>query len=74
MSVEPPPASPLANAVGRWFEELDDRGVFITDDRIIVRRWNRWLVARTGPTPAVMFGQPLLELFPVFLERGIDGY
>jgi len=37
MSVENPPTSPLANAVGRWFEDLDDRGVFITDDRLIVR-------------------------------------
>src|SRR6185503_2077468 len=74
MSVENPPTSPLANAVGRWFEDLDDRGVFITDDRLIVRRWNHWLAARTGRSAAEMVWQPLLELFPVFVERGIDGY
>jgi signal transduction histidine kinase/ActR/RegA family two-component response regulator len=74
MSVETPPASPLANAVGRWFEELDDRGVFITDDRLIVRRWNHWLAAQTGRASADMVGRPLLEVFPLFVDRGIDGY
>ena len=34
----------LAAAASKWFEQLDDRGVFITDDCLIVRRWNRWLV------------------------------
>ena len=42
----------LGIAAARWFEELDDRGVFITDERLVVRRWNHWLAAQTGRTCA----------------------
>jgi len=64
----------LGVAAARWFEELDDRGVFITDDRLIVRRWNHWLAAQTGRTPEEVVGQPLLALYPALAERGVDGY
>ena len=48
----------LGIAAARWFEELDDRGVFITDERLIVRRWNHWLEAQTGRSARDVVGQP----------------
>ncbi|MCU1385059.1 MAG: domain S-box [Acidobacteria bacterium] len=62
----------LAAAAAKWFEELDDRGVFITDDRFIVRRWNHWLAAQTGKPPADVVGRPLFDLFPDLVGRGLD--
>jgi signal transduction histidine kinase/ActR/RegA family two-component response regulator len=62
----------LDGAAAKWFEELDDRGVFITDDRLIVRRWNRWLEAQTGKHASNVVGQPLFELFPDLVERGLN--
>jgi signal transduction histidine kinase len=68
----------LSDALGisaaRWFEELDDRGVFITDERLVVRRWNHWLAAQTGRTAADTIGQSLFEIYPTLTERGVDGY
>ena len=63
---------PLGSAAAKWFEELDDRGVFITDDRFIVRRWNHWLAAQTGRRPEDVVGRPLFELFPDLVARGLD--
>jgi signal transduction histidine kinase len=74
MSVDSQKAKALDVAAARWFEELDDRGVFITDDRLVVRRWNHWLAAQTGRNAADVVGQPLLRLYPAFVDRGIDGY
>ena len=65
-------ADALGNAAAKWFEELDDRGVFITDDRLIVRRWNHWLAAQTGRRAEDVVGRPLLELFPDLVARGLD--
>jgi hypothetical protein len=61
-------------AAARWFEELADRGIFITDERLIVRRWNHWLAAQTGRSAPEIVGQSLLALYPAFVERGIDHY
>ena len=38
----------LAIASRLWFEDLADRGVFVTDDALVIRAWNPWLVAHTG--------------------------
>ena len=62
----------LAGAAAKWFAELDDRGVFITDDRFIVRRWNHWLAAQTGRPAADIVGRSLFELFPDLNVRGLD--
>ena len=62
----------LGSAAARWFEELDDRGVFVTDDRCIVRRWNHWLAAQTGKAAEGIVGRPLFELFPDLVTRGLD--
>jgi signal transduction histidine kinase/ActR/RegA family two-component response regulator len=61
-------------AAARWFEELDDRGVFITDDRLIVRRWNHWLAAQTGRSADDLVGKPLMSSYPTLADRGIDRY
>ena len=59
----------LAGAAAKWFEELDDRGVFITDDRLIVQRLNHCLAAQTGRLAADIVGPPLIELFPDLVTR-----
>jgi signal transduction histidine kinase/CheY-like chemotaxis protein len=64
----------LGIAAARWFEELDDRGVFITNEHLVVRRWNHWLAAQTGRTAADTVGQSLFEIYPALVERGVDGY
>ncbi len=64
----------LSSAAAKWFEELDDRGVFITDDRLIVQRWNHWLAAQTGRRASEMVGRPLFELFPNLVERGLNAW
>jgi signal transduction histidine kinase/CheY-like chemotaxis protein len=71
MSVKGQNLDALSSAAAKWFEELDDRGVFITDDRLIVRRWNHWLAGQTGRRAADMVGRPLFELFPDLVERGL---
>src|SRR5213075_117618 len=48
------------------------RGVFITDDRLIVRRWNHWLAAQTGMRPEDIVGRRLFDLFPELVSRGLD--
>jgi signal transduction histidine kinase/ActR/RegA family two-component response regulator len=74
MNAENESVTALGVAVARWFEELDDRGVLITDDRLIVRRWNHWLASQTGRSAADAIGQPLLSLYPALADRGIDTY
>jgi signal transduction histidine kinase/CheY-like chemotaxis protein len=61
----------LGVLASKWFETLDDRGVFITDDQLIVRRWNQWLASRTGKSAADAIGQPLFDLFPDLVDRGL---
>ena len=62
----------LRGAAAKWFEELDDRGVFITDDQLVIRRWNHWLAAQTGKSPEEVVGRSLFELFPDLAARGLD--
>src|SRR4051812_39793752 len=72
MSVAARKSDALGSAAAKWFEELDDRGVFITDERLVVRRWNHWLAAQTGRRAADVVGRPLLELFPDLVTHGLD--
>ncbi len=58
----------------RWFEELSDRGIFTTDDALVVRTWNPWLEAQTGVPAPVAVGVSLLELYPTIKDRGLDRY
>jgi len=67
-------SDPLGVAAARWFEELDDRGIFVTDERLIVRRWNHWLAAKTGRSSQEIVGHSLLAIYPALVERGVDAY
>jgi signal transduction histidine kinase/ActR/RegA family two-component response regulator len=72
MSVQRRNPEALASAVARWFEELDDRGVFITDDQLVIQRWNHWLAAQTGRCAADVVGKSLFEVYPALRDRGVD--
>ena len=30
-------------AAQRWFDDLADRGIIVTDTALVVRAWNSWL-------------------------------
>jgi signal transduction histidine kinase/ActR/RegA family two-component response regulator len=64
----------LPSAFLRWFEELSDRGIFATDDDLIIRTWNPWLVAQTGIPVNAAVGHPLFEICPSLETRGLDKY
>ena len=51
----------LDAAVARWFQHVTDRGVFITDERFVVRRWNQWLAAQTGRSDTDVVGHQLQQ-------------
>ena len=62
----------VESAMLQWAQNHGDRGVFTTDTSLRVRSWNSWLAAATGLPAANAIGQPLLELFPSLVERGLD--
>jgi len=64
----------IACAMLRWFEELSDRGIFTTDDALVVNTWNPWLEAQTGVPASVAVGASLTELYPTIKDRGLDRY
>jgi len=64
----------LASAMLRWFEELSDRGIFTTDETLVVRTWNPWLEAQTGLPASVAVGTSLVALYPSVKDRGLDRY
>jgi hypothetical protein len=45
----------------------------MTDEHLIVRRWNHWLAVRTGRRASDIIGQPLFDLFPDLVDRGLAG-
>jgi PAS domain S-box-containing protein len=59
-------------AMLEWAQNHGDRGLYTTDTELQVKSWNSWLTAATGVTPADAIGQPLLELIPSLVERGLD--
>ena len=61
----------LQAAMLDWIEHQNDRGVFVTDATLRIKTWNRWLTEATGITPDEAVEQPLLEVFPSFVARGL---
>ncbi len=57
---------------GCWFEDLADRGIVVTDEALVIRAWNPWLVAHTGIAAAEAVGQSLLAVCPTIAARGLD--
>lgn len=64
----------FASALGHWFEELPDRGIFATDTVLVIRTWNPWLEAQTGISSAQAIGRPLCTLYPSLATRGLEQY
>jgi signal transduction histidine kinase/ActR/RegA family two-component response regulator len=65
---------PLDAALVQWLQEVADRGLFITDTALVMRRWNQWLAAQTGRPEADAIGRHLFDLYPTLPERGYDQY
>jgi PAS domain S-box-containing protein len=66
--------SSLDAALTRWFDELSTQGILVTDEQLVVRRWNRWLERHTGIAAEAAIGQPLFTLYPDLVTRGLDQY
>ena len=71
---KPAALGPLDAALTRWFDELSTQGILVTDERLVVRRWNRWLERHTGITAETAIGTPLFTLYPDLVTRGLDQY
>ena len=61
-----------AAAMLRWFEDNAAQGLFTTDRDLLIRTWNRWMAAATGAPAEAVIGQPLFEVIPSLVERGLD--
>jgi signal transduction histidine kinase/CheY-like chemotaxis protein len=67
------PARTLLDLAARcWFDDLADRGIVVTDNDLIVRAWNSWLVEQTGILADNAVGHPLFVVCPTILARGLD--
>src|SRR5262245_52367932 len=64
----------LNEAALRWFNDLAEQGILITDDQLTIREWNHWLESRSGRSAADIIGRSLLDEFPELVARGLDRY
>ena len=62
----------LEIAAQRWFDDLADRGIIVTDTALVIRAWNSWLVTHTGMSSEEAVGRPLVVLFPTIAARRLD--
>ena len=46
-------------------------GIFTTDDRLVVRTWDTWMVSATGVEPAQALNRPIADVMPEIGERGL---
>ena len=46
-------------------------GIFTTDDRLVVRSWDRWLADATGIAPGDALNRPLVDVIPDLAARGL---
>jgi len=69
---EPRPDVFLATAARLWFEDMADRGIVVTDDALVIRAWNAWLVVHTGIAAVAAIGRPLFAVCPDIPARGLD--
>ena len=65
-------ASRLPAALVRWFSELTHEGMFATDRELRVIVWNRWMEVHTERPAKSVIGQPLFELYPDLVARGVE--
>ena len=67
-----PAGALLEIAARRWFDDLADRGIIVTDTALVVRAWNSWLVQQTGIAAEDAIGRPLVVLEPTIAARRLD--
>lgn len=48
-----------------------EAGLFTTDEELVIRSWNEWLVRATGMRAEEAVGRPLAALFPEIEARGL---
>lgn len=61
-----------AETTYRWLNEFAPQGVFITNARLQIVSWNRWLAINSGLSREAALGRDLLTLFPDLAERKLD--
>lgn len=59
-------------ALAGWMQDLAPYGVFTTDEDLVVRTWNQWLVTHSGLAPEAVIGRQLIEIFPEVMARRLD--
>src|SRR5215208_6265812 len=59
-------------AMLRWMNDLAGHGILITDARLKIRAWNRWLEERSGLGAAEVIGRNLLEVYTQLEKRRLD--
>jgi PAS domain S-box-containing protein len=62
----------FAEGTLRWFQDHVAQGLFTTDCDLKIRTWNRWMAAATGLEASTVVGQPLLDIVPSLVDRGLD--
>jgi PAS domain S-box-containing protein len=62
----------FAEGTLRWFQDHVAQGLFTTDRDLLIRTWNRWMVVTTGLEATTVIGQPLFDIIPSLVERGLD--
>src|SRR5215467_4481122 len=58
--------------IARWMNEHAPQGIFITDDVLVIRGWNRCMELMSGRTSDSVIGRPILEVFPELAGRQFD--
>jgi PAS domain S-box-containing protein len=64
----------FSDAVIDWLNDYAPRGIVITDAKLVVRGWNRWLEYCTGRSAEAVLGSRLFDVFPELTERGFDQF
>lgn len=67
-------ASPLNEAMLRWFNDLAPQGILTTDAQFNIHVWNRWLEINTGYPSSEMIGKNIFDVYPELVTRGLDKY
>ena len=74
MSTQGKTSDHTAAATLRWLDDHADHGVMTTDCKLIIRSWNKWLATGTDLPASRAIGQPLFEVVPSLVARGLDSH
>ena len=61
-------------AVDEWIDKRSPFGLFTTDTRLRVTRWNGWMEERSGRSPVEVMGRPILSIYPDLKNRKMAHY